>query len=73
MESEDLFELWLKMEEYINPKDKKEAIDVFLQYCYEHDANIYEIMESAENYGDMTFVKLAKRFIKENGNDEVEW
>ena len=73
MEPQDLFELWLKMEEYILPKDKKEAIDVFLQFCYEQDVNIYQLMESAEDYGDTVFVKLAKRCIKENGIDEVEW
>ena len=73
MESQDLFELWVKMEEFILPKDKKEAIESFIQFCYEQDVNIYQLMEAAEDYGDTIFVKLAKRCIKENGIDEVEW
>lgn len=73
MNTEDLFELWLKMEEYIIPKYKKESIDSFLQFCYEHDVNIYALLEEAENYGDTTFAKLAKRCIKENCIDKDEW
>ena len=73
MESEDFFELWLKMEEYVLPKDKKEAIDAFLQFCCEHDVNMFKLLEEAENYGDTTFIKLCKRCIKENGLEEDEW
>lgn len=73
MDSENLYYVWEKMENYINPKDKKQAIEEFLMVCYENDANIYEILETSDESGDDDFSKVARRFIKENGIDEEEW
>lgn len=73
MDSENLYYVWEKMENYINPKDKKQAIEEFLMVCYENDANIYEILETSDESGDDDFSKIARRFIKENGIDEEEW
>lgn len=73
MDSENLYYVWEKMENYINPKDKKQAIEEFLMVCYENDANIYELLETSDESGDDDFSKVARRFIKENGIDEEEW
>ena len=73
MDSENLYYIWEKMENYINPKDKKQAIEEFLMVCYENDANIYEILETSDESGDDDFSKIARRFIKENSIDEEEW
>lgn len=73
MDSENLYYVWEKMENYINPKDKKQAIEEFLMVCYENDANIYEILETSDESGDDDFSKVARRFIKENSIDEEEW
>jgi len=73
MDSENLYYVWEKMENYINPKDKRQAIEEFLMVCYENDANIYEILETSDESGDDDFSKVARRFIKENGIDEEEW
>ena len=73
MDSENLYYVWEKMENYINPKDKKQAIEEFLMVCYENDANIYEILETSDESGDDDFSKVTRRFIKENGIDEEEW
>ena len=73
MNDSDLYYLWEKMENYINPKEKKQAIEEFLMVCYENDANIYEILETSDESGDDDFSKVARRFIKENGIDEEEW
>ena len=48
MDSENLYYVWEKMENYINPKDKKQAIEEFLMVCYENDANIYELLETSD-------------------------
>lgn len=73
MDSENLYYVWEKMENYINPKDKKQAIEEFLMVCYENDANIYELLETSDESGDDDFSKVARRFIKENSIDEEEW
>ena len=73
MDSENLYYVWEKMENYINPKDKKQAIEEFLMVCYENDANIYEILETSDESGDDDFSKVTRRFIKENSIDEEEW
>ena len=73
MNDSDLYYLWEKMENYINPKEKKQAIEEFLMVCYENDANIYEILETSDESGDEVFAKIAKRFIKENGIEKESW
>lgn len=73
MDSENLYYVWEKMENYINPKDKKQAIEEFLMVCYENDANIYELLETSDESGDDDFSKVTRRFIKENSIDEEEW
>ena len=70
---EDMYELWGKLEDFITPKDKKDAMLNFIEFCYDHDGNLFSLMEMAEECGDSQFVKATKKFIKENGIEEDEW
>ena len=40
---------------------------------YDNGGNVYTLMKVADETGDSDFVKVAKRFIKENGIDEEDW
>lgn len=73
MENNELYYLWEKMEDYINPKEKKQAIEEFLMVVYENNGNIYALLEEADEAGDEDFSKVCRRFIKENGIDEEDW
>lgn len=70
---EDLYELWGKLEDYITPKDKKDAMMIFIEFCYDHDINLNSLMEVAEECGDTQFVKVTKKYIKENEIEEDNW
>lgn len=73
MNDADLYLLWEKLEPYINPKDKKEAVEAFLMEIYENGGNVYALLENSDETGDDVFSKVCRRFIKENGIDEEEW
>ena len=73
MNDSDLYYLWEKMENYINPKEKKQTIEEFLMFVYDNGGDIYALMEEAEESGDEVFAKIAKRFIKENSIEKESW
>jgi len=73
MNDEELYLICEKLECYINPKEKKQAIEEFLMVVYDNGGNVYTLMKVADETGDSDFVKVAKRFIKENGIDEEDW
>ena len=73
MNDNDLYYLWDKMENYINPKEKKQAIEEFLMFVYDCGGNVYSLLEESDERGDEVFSKIARRFVKENGIDEEEW
>ena len=73
MDDYDLYFLWEKVSDYINPKEKKQAIEEFLMCIYDNGGNVYKLLEASNDTGDEDFSKVARRFIKENGIDEEDW
>lgn len=73
MDDENLYYLWEKMENYINPKEKKQAIEEFLMCVYDNGGDIYKLLETSDDTGDEVFSKVAKRFIKENSIEKESW
>lgn len=73
MDDEVLYYLWEKMEDYINPKEKKQAIEEFLMCVYDNGGNIFSLLHASDDSGDDVFSKVCRRFIKENGIDEEDW
>lgn len=67
MDTEDIWRIWEILSNFISNKDKADAIEEFLQHIYDTDAcEIKDLKDYADEYGDDTFVKCAKRFMKEN-------
>lgn len=67
MDTEEIWRIWEIMNNFIPNKDKADAIEEFLRHIYECDGcDIKDLKDYADECGDDTFVKYAKRFIKEN-------
>lgn len=71
MSAEEIWRIWEILSNFISNKEKTDAIEEFLNHIYECDGcEIKELKEYAEEYGDDTFYKCAKRFMRENEIDE---
>lgn len=74
MDTEQIWNLWLVLHDFMNKKQEEEAIEEFLNFLYENDAvNFEDLRDMAEEEEETLFVKILKRFIKENEIEEDEY
>lgn len=74
MNTEDLWQLWCIMSEFIPNKEKESAVEEYLNYVYDLDCcDIFELRDMADDEEDTLFSKIASRFIKENELYEDEY
>lgn len=72
---ETIWGLWRILSNYIPKKDQEQAIEEFLQFLYEEvdDCDFFELRNAAEYEEETLFLKIIKRFIKENEIDQEDY
>lgn len=74
MDTEEVWGLWQVMSNFITKKEQEQAIEEFLQYLYEVDGcDFNDLRDMAEYEEETLFLKIIKRFIKENGLNEEDY